>query len=108
MWNDSIVHFVDLDWYKCFAVEILKGNVFRKLKKFREKLLASPQTILKSWAHLQPRTKGIVNLLVASDAKNRKVIESEWEGNQEFLLKQICDWIPESIQDDIRTIWPPL
>lgn len=39
-----------LDKYKWFAMFLLDGSIFPKLKKFTKSLLSTPKTMIRSWA----------------------------------------------------------
>uniref|UniRef100_A0A8R1DQJ0 Helicase C-terminal domain-containing protein n=1 Tax=Caenorhabditis japonica TaxID=281687 RepID=A0A8R1DQJ0_CAEJA len=57
----------DILMYRWFAVFLLDGLVFEKLKEFVPKLLAPPTTMVKSWAKLQKRTESLLNRLIEKE-----------------------------------------
>lgn len=104
----EIRHPINLNYFRCFAVALLSGEVCEKLKKFVEKLLARPETMTKEWARLQKRTDSMLNALTRADCKSRFDLEQNWETDSSFLLNEYLEWVPEKFQDEVRLLWPPL
>ncbi|XP_012684041.2 probable ATP-dependent RNA helicase DHX37 isoform X2 [Clupea harengus] len=97
-----------LERYKLFAKFLLEGQVCSKLKKHRSCLLSSPSTMLKTWAKLQPRTEALLQQLVSEKVDCRDTLLCTWKKNQKYLLSAFCQWIPESLHEDVAKFWPPL
>ncbi|XP_040843074.1 probable ATP-dependent RNA helicase DHX37 [Ochotona curzoniae] len=96
-----------LDRYKHFARFLLEGQVFCKLATFRSCLLSSPNTMLKTWARLQPRTETLLSALVAEQADCRDAVLAAWRKNPRYLLAQYCEWLPQAMHADVEKAWPP-
>ncbi|XP_073765102.1 probable ATP-dependent RNA helicase DHX37 isoform X3 [Danio rerio] len=97
-----------LERYKLFAKFFLEGQVCPKIQKFSSCLLSSPSTMLKTWAKLQPRTEVLLTALVSEKADNRTSLEAAWRKNEKYLLSAYCQWIPESLHEEVSKIWPPI
>jgi ATP-dependent RNA helicase DHX37/DHR1 len=65
--------------YKWFANFFLNGDLFDNMIKYKNVLLASPNTMLKSWAKLQPRTEALLNSLVNKQCVNKEKLIKIWE-----------------------------
>lgn len=97
-----------LEKYKMFARFLLEGQVCPKLKKNCSHLLSNPSIMLKSWAKLQPRTEALLGALVSKKVDCRDQLLSVWKTEEKFLLPAYCQWLPESMHQDIAKFWPPL
>lgn len=96
-----------IDRYKYFARFLLEGQVFRKLASFKSCLLSSPNTMLKTWARLQPRTETLLRALVAQKADSRDSLLAAWKKNPKYLLAEYCEWLPKAMHGDVEKNWPP-
>ncbi|XP_003461675.2 probable ATP-dependent RNA helicase DHX37 [Cavia porcellus] len=96
-----------IDRYKHFARFLLEGQVFRKLAAFRDCLLSSPSTMLKTWARLQPRTETLLKALVAEKADCRDALLAAWKQNPEYLLAEYLEWLPQATHPEVQKAWPP-
>ncbi|KAL1124556.1 hypothetical protein AAG570_001180 [Ranatra chinensis] len=97
-----------LDRFKWFAVFLLDGTIFPRLKKFVKSLLSTPKTMVKSWAKLQPRTELLLKTLVSKDVDSRGKLLSCWKTEPSYLLSAYKKWLPESAENEIAVIWPPV
>ncbi|XP_054284834.1 probable ATP-dependent RNA helicase kurz [Macrosteles quadrilineatus] len=97
-----------LDRYKWFAVFFLNGSVCPKLKKYSKNLLSTPQTMVKSWAGLQPRTEILLKTLVAAQVDSKSSLLEKWEDEPKYLLNAYQSWLPESAHNEVAVLWPPL
>ncbi|KAF1760972.1 hypothetical protein GCK72_009225 [Caenorhabditis remanei] len=104
--NRKVPH--DIMQYRYFALFLLDGQVFEKLKEFTPKLLAPPTTMVKSWAKLQKRTEMLLNKLVDKEVTNRATLKEQWLKNENWLLEEYLEWVPESLHQSISLMWPPL
>ncbi|XP_016058614.1 PREDICTED: probable ATP-dependent RNA helicase DHX37 [Miniopterus natalensis] len=96
-----------LDCYKHFARFLLEGQVFPKLASYQGCLLSSPNTMLKTWARLQPRTESLLKALVAEKADCRDALLAAWKKNPRYLLAEYCEWLPQAMHADVEKAWPP-
>ncbi|XP_029959811.1 putative ATP-dependent RNA helicase DHX37 isoform X1 [Salarias fasciatus] len=97
-----------LERYKLFARFLLEGQVCSKLKKHCGHLLSNPSIMLKTWAKLQPRTEALLGQLVSKRVDCRETLLSVWKTEEKFLLSAYCQWLPESMHQDIAKNWPPV
>ncbi|XP_033828283.1 probable ATP-dependent RNA helicase DHX37 [Periophthalmus magnuspinnatus] len=97
-----------LDKYKMFAKFLLEGQVCPKLKKHCAHLLSNPSIMLKTWAKLQPRTEVLLSALVSKRVDCRDQLMTVWKSDEKYLLCAYCQWLPESIHQDIAKYWPPI
>lgn len=104
--NRTVPH--DILMYRYFALFFLDGQVFEKLKPYVEKLLAPPSTMVKSWAKLQRRTEDLLNRLIDKEVTTRKSLVGVWLENENWLLEEYLQWVPESLHQQISLMWPPL
>ncbi|KAM4827123.1 putative ATP-dependent RNA helicase DHX37 [Thomomys bottae] len=96
-----------LDCYKHFARFLLEGQVFPKLASYKGCLLSSPNTMLKTWARLQPRTESLLRALVAEKADCRGALLAAWKRNPKYLLVEYCEWLPQAMHAGVEKDWPP-
>ncbi|XP_060737002.1 probable ATP-dependent RNA helicase DHX37 [Tachysurus vachellii] len=97
-----------LDRYKLFAKFLLEGQVCPKLQRYSTCLLSSASTMLKTWAKLQPRTENLLGALVSEKVDNRDALQAAWKKNEKFLLSAYCQWVPESLHEEVTKNWPPV
>ncbi|XP_071848157.1 probable ATP-dependent RNA helicase DHX37 isoform X3 [Apostichopus japonicus] len=97
-----------LDKYKWFAKFLLEGEVVDQLKKFRENLLSTPSTMVKTWAKLQPRTQVLLNALVQEQVCSKEALMEAWKKNDRYLLKELCEWLPSGKHTILALKWPPV
>uniref|UniRef100_A0A4W6BZ35 Activating signal cointegrator 1 complex subunit 3 n=1 Tax=Lates calcarifer TaxID=8187 RepID=A0A4W6BZ35_LATCA len=97
-----------LERYKLFAKFVLEGQVCPKLKKHSSHLLSNPSIMLKTWARLQPRTEAVLGTLVSKRIDCRDALLSIWKTEDKFLLSAYCQWLPESMHQDVAKSWPPI
>lgn len=96
-----------IDCYKHFARFLLEGQVFCKLASYKSCLLSSPNTMLKTWARLQPRTESLLKALVAEQACSRDTLLAAWKKDPKYLLAEYCEWLPQAMHSDVEKAWPP-
>ncbi|XP_069379136.1 probable ATP-dependent RNA helicase DHX37 [Paralichthys olivaceus] len=97
-----------LDRYKLFARFLLEGQVCPKLKKHSVHLLSNPSIMLKTWAKLQPRTEAVLGPLLTKGVDCRDALLSVWKTDDKFLLSAYCQWLPESMHQEVAQSWPPV
>ncbi|XP_040898329.1 probable ATP-dependent RNA helicase DHX37 [Toxotes jaculatrix] len=97
-----------LERVRLFARFILEGQVCPKLKKHSAHLLSNPSIMLKTWAKLQPRTEAVLGPLVSKKIDCRDALLSVWKTEDKFLLAAYCQWLPESMHQDVAKNWPPI
>lgn len=100
-------HPLNADLYRWFAVALLDGSVCPSLEKYRSLMLASPSTMTKQWAKLQPRTEQLLNALIEESVSTAAALASVWQRRVDYLLEEYCLWLPESLHDEVRLSWPP-
>ncbi|XP_053692686.1 probable ATP-dependent RNA helicase kurz [Sabethes cyaneus] len=91
-----------------FSKFFLAGDVCPKLKKFREFLLSSPDTIVKTYSSTIPRINALVKTIHHNEIYNRTRLEQLWKTDQNFLLDEYMQFLPASCQEDVRRVWPPV
>ncbi|XP_028271001.1 putative ATP-dependent RNA helicase DHX37 [Parambassis ranga] len=96
-----------LERYKHFARFLLEGQVCPNLKKHCRHLLSNPSIMLKTWAKLQPRTEALLGPLVSKRVDCRDALLSVWKTDAKFLLSAYCQWLPESLHQEVAKSWPP-
>eukprot|EP00794_Sanderia_malayensis_P014128 gene14128-15605_t len=96
-----------VDRTKWFARFVLEGKVFQQLEEFVPYLLTPASVMVKTWAKLQPRTEVILKELLTENVFDRLTLQKAWKENKDFLLKPYLHWIPGSLHDKVRQIWPP-
>lgn len=94
--------------YKLFARFLLEGQVCPKLKKNCVHLLSNPSIMLKTWAKLQPRTEALLGALVSRKVDCKDRLLSLWNTEDKYLLLAYCQWLPESMHQDVAKSWPPI
>lgn len=77
----EIEHPLTMNYYKLFGKFLLEGDIFPKLKKYKDILLSQPAIMVKSWAKLQPRTDAILKGLIAKEVVSRNKLEEIWKDN---------------------------
>lgn len=97
-----------LERYRLFAKFLLEGQVCPALKKHSSHLLSNPSIMLKTWAKLQPRTEAFLGPLVSKKVDCREALHSVWKNEEKFLLTAYCQWLPESVHQEVAKSWPPL
>ncbi|XP_075889418.1 putative ATP-dependent RNA helicase DHX37 isoform X1 [Nelusetta ayraudi] len=97
-----------LERYKLFAQFLLEGQVCLQLKKNARHLLSSPSIMLKTWAKLQPRTEVLLGALVSKQVDCKNALLSVWKTQEKFLLSAYCQWLPESMHQEVAKSWPPV
>lgn len=97
-----------LERYKLFAQFLLEGQVCPQLKKNARHLLSSPSIMLKTWAKLQPRTEVLLGALVSKQVDCKNALLSVWKTQEKFLLSAYCQWLPESMHQEVAKSWPPV
>lgn len=97
-----------LEKYKLFARFLLDGQVCPSLKKYCVHLLSNPSIMLKTWAKLQPRTDALLGALVSKKVENKDQLLALWKSEEKYLLAAYCQWLPESMHEDIAKSWPPI
>uniref|UniRef100_A0A3Q4BCM2 RNA helicase n=1 Tax=Mola mola TaxID=94237 RepID=A0A3Q4BCM2_MOLML len=97
-----------LERYKLFSRFLLEGQVCPKLKKHAGHLLSNPSIMLKTWAKLQPRTEALLGALVSKRIDCRDALLSVWKNENNFLLSAYCQWLPESMHQEVAKTWPPV
>lgn len=65
--------------YRWFAMYLLDGEVFPKLKQFVKHLLNTPSIITKPYWKLQSRTTILINALLAKEANSKTKLQNIWE-----------------------------
>ncbi|CAI2349387.1 unnamed protein product [Caenorhabditis sp. 36 PRJEB53466] len=98
----------DILMYRYFALFLLDGQVFTPLEQFKSKLLAPPTTMVKSWAKLQQRTEKLLNALIDKETTSRAAVKEVWLTNENWLLEEYLEWVPESLHQQVSLMWPPL
>ncbi|KAF5291600.1 hypothetical protein FQA39_LY14322 [Lamprigera yunnana] len=93
--------------YKWFAQFLLEGKVYRMLEKYKSSLLNSPNTMLKTWARLQPRTEALLKALISKDILTKWALAKVFESEPKYLLSEYLKWLPESAHAEVSLIWPP-
>jgi len=99
---------MSVEKFKWFAQNLLEGLICEGLKKYSNALLASPSTMLKSWAKLQPRTEKLLSALASQSCDSRAKLLKLWEKNKDYLRDEYLLWIPESLHFEITFKWPPI
>ncbi|CAF2078328.1 unnamed protein product [Rotaria magnacalcarata] len=97
-----------VDRYRWFAKFFLDGIICPRLLQFRPALLCSSNAMVKSWASLMERTQLLLNALVAKDIDSRTQLKEVWSAQPKYLLDVYCDWLPESLHAQVRSLWPPV
>uniref|UniRef100_T1I963 RNA helicase n=1 Tax=Rhodnius prolixus TaxID=13249 RepID=T1I963_RHOPR len=96
-----------LDKYKWFAVFLLDGSVCPKLTKYTKSLLSTPQTMIRSWAKLQPRTELLLKTLVSNEVDSKEKLLNVWLSERTYLLASYQKWLPETAHNEVAMMWPP-
>jgi ATP-dependent RNA helicase DHX37/DHR1 len=90
-----------LEKFKYFAMFLLNGEVFEKLDEFKKNLLSSPNTMVKSWSKLVPRTESLASVLRNRQVCSKKKLVGEWKVDKKcklnFLLATFQILIKKSI-----------
>uniref|UniRef100_A0AAQ5XGW0 Activating signal cointegrator 1 complex subunit 3 n=1 Tax=Amphiprion ocellaris TaxID=80972 RepID=A0AAQ5XGW0_AMPOC len=88
--------------FKLFASFLLEGQVW--FQNLKDLFLA----LLGGGAGLQPRTEALLVPLVSKRIDNREALLSVWKTEDKFLLSAFCQWLPESMHQDVAKSWPPI
>uniref|UniRef100_A0A669DCS2 RNA helicase n=1 Tax=Oreochromis niloticus TaxID=8128 RepID=A0A669DCS2_ORENI len=89
-----------LERYRLFAKFLLEGQVL--LFKHSSHLLSNPSIMLKTWANINVLTLLLIWLVVLSS--NCTMFFSP----PPVLLTAYCQWLPESVHQEVAKSWPPL
>nr|CDJ97934.1 DNA RNA helicase and Helicase-associated region and Domain of unknown function DUF1605 domain containing protein [Haemonchus contortus] len=98
----------DIMLYRFFAQFFLAGEVMPLLAQFVPKMLAPPTTMIRSWAKLQKRTESLLNALVLKEVYTKAALVEEFKKDENYLLEEYLDWLPESLHGTVTVMWPPL
>ncbi|EYC00029.1 hypothetical protein Y032_0118g734 [Ancylostoma ceylanicum] len=98
----------DIMLYRYFAQFLLAGEVMPLLAEYVPKMLAPPTTMVRSWAKLQRRTETLLNALVEKDVHTKAGLIEQWHKDENYLLEEYLEWLPESLHGTITVMWPPL
>ncbi|XGW17265.1 hypothetical protein V3C99_002123 [Haemonchus contortus] len=98
----------DIMLYRYFAQFFLAGEVMPLLAQFVPKMLAPPTTMIRSWAKLQKRTESLLNALVLKEVHTKAALVEEFKKDENYLLEEYLDWLPESLHGTVTVMWPPL
>ncbi|VDO32513.1 unnamed protein product [Haemonchus placei] len=98
----------DIMLYRFFAQFFLAGEVMPLLAQFVPKMLAPPTTMIRSWAKLQKRTESLLNALVLKEVHTKAALVEEFSKDENYLLEEYLDWLPESLHGTVTVMWPPL
>jgi len=98
----------DIIRYRHFARCLLEGQICPGLKPFMTHLLASPGTMLRDWARLQPRTEQLLNALIEHEITSRSDLLKIWKEQSNYLLDQLLLWLPRSVHESMQMNWPPI
>ncbi|KAL6728316.1 hypothetical protein Aduo_010097 [Ancylostoma duodenale] len=98
----------DIMLYRYFAQFLLAGEVMPLLAEYVPKMLAPPTTMVRSWAKLQRRTETLLNALVEKDVHTKADLIEQWHKDENYLLEEYLEWLPESLHGTITVMWPPL
>lgn len=98
----------DIMLYRYFGQFLLAGEVVPLLAQFVPKMLAPPTTMVRSWARLQKRTENLLNALVLKEAHTKEKLVEEWHKDENYLLEEYLDWLPDSLHGTVTVMWPPL
>ncbi|KAM9096732.1 probable ATP-dependent RNA helicase DHX37 [Sarcophilus harrisii] len=96
-----------LERYKYFAKFFLEGEVCKELAQYKSCLLSSPNTMLKTWAKLQPRTESLLKGLVSKKADCQDALLKAWKQEPKYLLSEYCEWLPQVMHGEVSKLWPP-
>ncbi|CAF3503121.1 unnamed protein product [Rotaria sp. Silwood1] len=97
-----------IDRYRWFGKYFLDGIICQRLLQYQPALLCSSNAMVKSWASLMERTQLFLNALVEKEIDNRKQLKDIWSTEPKYLLDVYCNWLPESLHVQVRSIWPPM
>lgn len=78
------------------------------VKRYKESLLSTPSTMIKTWAKLQPRTQQFLQELTSRNVDNLETLLAVWKKDKLYLLSAYQAWLPESVQQQAAALWPPL
>jgi ATP-dependent RNA helicase DHX37/DHR1 len=78
-----------LEKFKYLARLLLNGEIFEKLDEFKKNLLSSPNTMVKSWSKLVPRTESLASALKNRQVCWKKKLVVEWKVDKKCNF-QIC------------------
>ncbi|CAB3403608.1 unnamed protein product [Caenorhabditis bovis] len=56
----------------------------------------------------QKRTEALLNRLIDKEIYTRKELKSFWLRNENFLLEEYLEWLPQSLHPAVNLLWPPL
>lgn len=82
----EIIYPESVDAYKWFAKYFIQGLVFSKLEKYAKHLLSQPNTMVKSWAKLQPRTEFVLKGLMSKRCCSKQRMEEIWKETPQCKL----------------------
>ncbi|WKY00534.1 hypothetical protein Q1695_014961 [Nippostrongylus brasiliensis] len=98
----------DIMLYRFFAMFFLAGEIMPLLAEFTPKMLAPPSTMARLWARLQKRTETLLDALVLKDIHTKKALINAWHEDENYLLEEYLEWLPESLHGTVTVMWPPL
>uniref|UniRef100_A0A336M581 RNA helicase n=1 Tax=Culicoides sonorensis TaxID=179676 RepID=A0A336M581_CULSO len=99
---------LSVDLYKHFGRCLLNGEIFGRLSEFTSSLVASPDSMNKTWVKSMPRAKNLLDELMHNEVTSKKKLKKLWKKNKEFLLSAYKLWLPEHLHLRITKMWPPL
>jgi ATP-dependent RNA helicase DHX37/DHR1 len=113
-----------VDRYRWFGKYFLDGIICPQLAQFQPALLCSSNAMVKSWASLMERTQKFLNALVTKQIDTRAQLTNIWSIEPKCmniklliyyyyflyldLLDVYCNWLPESLHGQVRSVWPPI
>ncbi|GFQ78141.1 probable ATP-dependent RNA helicase DHX37 [Trichonephila clavata] len=93
--------------YSWFCLFFLNGQVCPAIEKYKEFYLSQPATILKSWAKMLPRTRYMLQAVIAEEVDSRKKLQKAWKKDPKYLLREFWEWLPTDKHLEVELTWPP-
>ncbi|GFY44176.1 probable ATP-dependent RNA helicase DHX37 [Trichonephila inaurata madagascariensis] len=93
--------------YSWFCFFFLDGQVCPAIEKYKELYLSQPSTILKSWAKMLPRTRYMLQAVIAEEVDSRKKLQKAWKKDPKYLLREFWEWLPSDKHLEVELTWPP-
>lgn len=93
--------------YSWFCFFFLDGQVCPVIRSYKEHYLSQPSIILKSWAKMLPRTRYLLQAIIAQEVDSRKTLQNAWKKDPKYLLREFWEWLPTDKHLDVELNWPP-
>ncbi|GFS92065.1 probable ATP-dependent RNA helicase DHX37 [Nephila pilipes] len=93
--------------YSWFCFFFLDGQVCSLMSNYKQYYLSQPSVILKSWAKMLPRTRYLLQAVIAEEVDSKRTLLNAWKKDPQYLLREYREWLPSAKHLEVELNWPP-